>query len=307
MFGVVIQAPDARRSVEQVIQAERAGVPAVWAISGRGPDLMPAWAAAAVQTERVLLGTSIIRIWTRHPLGFALEALAIEQMAPGRLRLGIGTTGRGQAEHMYGARFDKPLTHLREYLITIRTLLHEGAVDFAGEYVTARAEIPRPVNTPIMAAAAGLRAFELCGELSDGAISWVAPRTYLVEQALPALRRGAEKAGRKTPPLIAHVPVAVHGDVRVARRLAREQLAGFAGSPHFTGTWAAAGYDVAAGYSDALLDDLLVYGTEAQVAAGLRRWLDAGLDEVMAQPLLDPNDLEGSIARAFAAVARAAS
>jgi alkanesulfonate monooxygenase SsuD/methylene tetrahydromethanopterin reductase-like flavin-dependent oxidoreductase (luciferase family) len=305
MIGVVIQAPDARSQVEQVKQAEAAGIPAVWAISGRGPDLIPAWAAAAVQTERILLGTSIVRTWTRHPIGFAMEALAIEQLAPGRFRLGIGTTARGQAEQMYGARFDKPLTHLREYLTTIRSLLHTGEVDFVGEYVTARTSIGRPVQTPVMAAAAGLRAFELCGEASDGAISWGAPRSYLVGQALPALRRGAERAGRTPPPIVAHVPIAVSDEAARARTLAREQLAGFASSPHFTGTWAAAGYDVAAGYSDRLLDDLLVWGNERQVADGLVRWIEAGMGEVLAQPLLDPEDITGSIARAFAAVARA--
>lgn len=306
MYGVVIQAPDAPSQVRQIVEAERAGVPAVWAISGRGPDLLPTWAAAAVQTERVLLGTSIVRTWTRHPIGFAQEALAIEQLAPGRFRLGIGPTGRAQAEQMYGARFDKPLTHLREYLIAIRGLLHDGAVDFAGEQVTARAQIAAPVQTPVMASAAGPRAFELCGELSDGAISWVAPRSYLVQQALPALQRGAEKAGRPVPPLIAHVPVVVSRDRESARRLAREQLAGFAGSPHFTGTWAAAGYDVPAGYSDALLDDLLVHGTEGEVAEGLRGWISAGMGEVLAQPMLDPADVSGSVSRAFSAVARAA-
>jgi F420-dependent oxidoreductase-like protein len=306
VIGVLIQAPDARRQVDQIIQAERAGVPAVWAISGRGPDLIPTWAAAAVQTDRVKLGTAIVRTWTRHPLGFALEALAMEQLAPGRFRLGIGTTGRAQAEQMYGARFDKPLTHLREYMTVIRTLLREGAVDFQGEFTVARTEIPSPVSTPVMCAAAGLRAFEMAGELSDGAISWVAPRSYLVEQALPSLRRGAEQAGRPPPPIIAHVPIAVTEDVEQARRLAREQLAGFANSIHFTRTWAAAGYDSSVGYSDALLDDLLVHGNEDRVAAGLRRWLDAGMGEVLAQPLLDPADRDRSIARALTAVARAA-
>jgi F420-dependent oxidoreductase-like protein len=305
MIGVVIQVPDARRAVEQVIEAERAGVPAVWAISGRGFDLLPAWAAAAVQTERVLLGTSIIRTWTRHPIGFAQEALALEQLAPGRFRLGIGPSSRAQAEQMYGARFDKPLTHLREYLVAIRTLLHEGRVDLAGEQVTARAELPAPARVPVLASAAGLRAFALCGELADGAITWVAPKSYLVEQALPALRRAAARVGRSAPPVVAHVPIAVTEDRGKARELARAQLAGFAGSPNFTGTWAAAGHDPAAGYTDALLDDLLVSGSSAQVAAGLRAWLAAGMGEVMAQPMIDPDDPTGSIARGFAAVAHA--
>ncbi|MFN8555952.1 MAG: LLM class flavin-dependent oxidoreductase [Dehalococcoidia bacterium] len=304
MIGVLIQAPDAALQVAQIVQAEQAGIPAVWAISGAGPDLLPTWAAAAVKTDRVLLGTSVVRTWTRHPLGFALEALAIEQLAPGRLRLGIGPTGRAQAEQMYGAHYRRPLTHLREYLTVIRTLLHEGGVDFVGEQVTARAQIGRPVSTPVLTAAAGLKAWELGGEASDGAISWVAPRRYLLEQALPALRRGAEKAGRPAPPIVAHVPFLLDPDRRVARDRAREQLAGFARSAHFTATWAAAGYDPTT-YSDTLLDDLLVSGNEEQVAAGLRGWQEAGIDEVLAHPLLDPADRDRSIARAFAAVARA--
>jgi alkanesulfonate monooxygenase SsuD/methylene tetrahydromethanopterin reductase-like flavin-dependent oxidoreductase (luciferase family) len=160
---------------------------------------------------------------------------------------------------------------------------------------------------PVLAAAAGLRAYELCGELSDGAISWVAPRTYLVQHALPALRRGAAKAGRPAPPIIAHVPVAVGMSAERAHALARVQLAGFARSPHFTGTWAAVGYDTKAGYTDALLDDLLVYGSAAQVGEGLRGWLAAGMGEILAQPIIDPDDPPGSIARAFQAIAAAST
>jgi SAM-dependent methyltransferase len=40
----------------------------------------------------------------------------------------------------------------------------------------------------------------------------------LVEQALPAFRRGVEQAGRPAPPLIAHVAIAVDQDVKAAER-----------------------------------------------------------------------------------------
>ena len=68
---------------------------------------------------------------------------------------------------------------------------------------------------------------------------------------------------------------------------------------------AAAGYDVTGGYTDELLDDLVVWGTEEQVTAGLQRWIEAGMGKVIAQPLHGP-DREASRAAAFAAVARAA-
>ena len=308
MIGALIQAAGAPQAVEQIVQAERAGVPTIWATSGGigGADLLVTWAAAAVQTSRVVLGTSIVRTWPRHPVALAEETLAIEQLAPRRFRLGLGPTGEAQAVQTYGANYRKPLTQVREYLIVLRSLLHGGEVDFVGEHVTARTRLRSPVPTPLMASAAGLRAFELCGEVSDGAISWVAPKSYLVKQALPALQRGAENAKRPAPPLIAHVPISVTGDRQAARALAREQLAPYARSAHFRGTWTRAGYDEAEGYSDALLDDLLVSGSEAEVAASLVGWIKDGMGEVLAHPLLDPNDREGSLARAFAAIARAA-
>jgi alkanesulfonate monooxygenase SsuD/methylene tetrahydromethanopterin reductase-like flavin-dependent oxidoreductase (luciferase family) len=308
VIGTLIQAASAPQAIEQIVQAERAGVPIVWATSGGigGADLLATWAAAAVQTSRVILGTSIVRTWPRHPVALAEETLAIEQLAPGRFRLGIGPTGEVQAVQTYGANYRKPLTQVREYLMVLRSLLYEGEVDFVGEHVTARARLRTQVRSPLMASAAGLRAFTLCGEVSDGAISWVAPKRYLVEQALPALRQGAVQAGRPVPPLIAHVPFAVNTDRQAARALAREQLAPYARSIHFRGTWTRAGYDDAEGYSDALLDDLLVSGSEVEVAAGLVGWIKDGMGEVLAHPLLDPNDRQGSLARGFAAIARAA-
>jgi alkanesulfonate monooxygenase SsuD/methylene tetrahydromethanopterin reductase-like flavin-dependent oxidoreductase (luciferase family) len=308
VIGALIQAAGAPQAVEQIVQAERAGVPAVWATSGGigGADLLTTWAAAAVRTSRVVLGTSIVRTWPRHPVALAEETLAIEQLATGRFRLGIGPAGEAQAVQTYGVNYRKPLTQVREYLTVLRSLLYDGEVDFVGEHVTARARLRASVRTPLMASAAGLRAFELCGEASDGAISWVAPRRYLVEQALPALRYGAERAGRPVPPLIAHVPMVVNVDRQAARGMAREQLAPYARSAHFRGTWTRAGYDESEGYSDALLDDLLISGSEAEVAAGLGDWIRDGMGEVLAHPLLDPNDRQGSLARAFAAIARAA-
>ncbi len=313
MYGVAIQAGTAREAVEQIAQAEAAGVQAAWATMGGagGVDMIPVYAAAAVRTERILLGTAIVHTWPRHPIVLAQEAMAIEQLAPGRFRLGIGPTSAALTQRMYGLDYRKPLTNLREYLTTVRQLLHEGSVDFEGEHVTVRGQLRTPASIPVMASALRPRSNELCGELSDGAISWMSPLRYLVDVALPAMARGAEGASRPTPPLVAHVPVAVTEDRAAARALARTQLAMYARVPNYQGMFAAAGYDVAEGYPDALLDDLVVSGSEAEVAAGLHRWRDAlggptAGAEVLAHPLLDPADREGSITRAFAAVGLAA-
>ena len=309
MFGVAIQASDARGAVAQAISAEAAGIESIWATmnGAGGADMLPVFAAIAVQTERVKMGTAILHTWPRHPVIYAQELLALDQLAPGRFRLGIGPTTEFFVTRLYGTAYHKPLTNLREYLLTLRTLLAEGRVEFEGVHVRSRGRISATAEVPVMASALRPKSYELCGELSDGAISWMSPLRYLLGTALPAMEAGAATAGRERPPLVAHVPIAVGVELETARSWAREQLAMYARVPNYQGMFSAAGYDVSDGYSDDLLDDLVVSGTVEEVAAGLHRWRDAGIDEVLAQPLVDREDRAGSVERSFAAVALATS
>jgi alkanesulfonate monooxygenase SsuD/methylene tetrahydromethanopterin reductase-like flavin-dependent oxidoreductase (luciferase family) len=174
----------------------------------------------------MLLGTAITQTFPRHPIAVVQQVQVLAQLAPGRFRLGLGTSGRAGMEQTYGVNFRDPLGHLREYLRIVKTLLHTGSVDFAGRYYQAHTRIAAPVEVPVMAAALGEKAYELCGAEADGAISWVCPGAYLRDVALPALHRGADSAGRPVPPLIAHAPVCVHDHLRrCGRRSASSSVA----------------------------------------------------------------------------------
>lgn len=310
MYSVLIQAPDARAAVDQIEAAEAAGVEAAWAISSGvgGADLVPVFTAALARTERIVLGTAILRTWTRHPICFADEVVALEQLFPGRFRLGIGQTGR-RAVTMYGANYAKPLTHVKEYVAAIKAYLAgevamtaggDGSGDGSGDgateganaaLVTANATNPNPCpQAPVILAAAGLKAFEAAGELADGALSWVAPLPYLRDRALPAMAAGAERADRPVPPLIAHVPVALTADPDRGRDLIRRNLASYAQAPFFKAQWALGGHDPEAGWTDELIDEVAICGDEGTVAAGLGRWLEEGMGEVYVQPMADPDD-----------------
>ena len=135
-FGVSIQALDAADAVQQIQQAEAAGIEAAWSTIGGagGDDPLPTFAAALVQTTRILLGTAIIQTWPRHPTVIAQETLALESLAPGRFRLGIGPAHVTNMERAFGVDFSAPLTNLREYLTVLRSLLHNGEVEFEGQH-----------------------------------------------------------------------------------------------------------------------------------------------------------------------------
>jgi len=306
--GVAIQATDARDFVAQVQQAEAAGVPVAWCTIGgaAGADTLTAYAAALATTSTIRVGTAIVPTWPRHPIVMASQAMTLEQLAPGRVRLGIGPSHEANMRNSYGADFHHPLTELREYLVVIRALSTTGAVDFVGEHVTAKTTWRQPVPFELLASALRPRSFEVCGQLADGAISWMCPRHYLVTQALPAIAGGAKRADRPAPPLIAHVPIMVSSDRAAVRDLARKQLGGYMTSPFYLAMFKEAGFPGAnEGYSDGMLDDLVVSGTEAEITERLRGYIVDGCGEILAHPLLEPDDRAGSIARAFGVVAAA--
>ena len=304
--GVAIQALSAPDFVTQVRQAEMSGIPVAWTTIGgaSGADPLTVFAAAFAATERIRLGTAIVPTWPRHPVIIAQQAQALAQLAPGRLRLGIGPSHEPGMTRGFGVRWHTPLTELREYLTVIRALTTEGTVDFEGRHVTARATLRDPQPLELLASALRPKSFEVCGELTDGAISWMCPASYLIREALPAIARGAAHAGRETPPLIAHVPIMVSEDREAVRALARRQLGNYANVPFYLAMFHAAGFPEAqAGYSDAMLDDLVVSGTEEQVVARLSEMVEAGCGEILAHPLIDAADRAGSIESAFRAVA----
>src|SRR5712691_11522383 len=207
MIGVTLQARGVTEGLETIKRAEAAGVDAVWLTSGGGGgDSLTVLGLAARETEKIKLGTSIVPTWPRHPIVIAQQTQVIAQLAPGRFRLGIGSSHQAGMERSYGVRWRRPRSQVRECVIVLRLLLGEGSVDFEGRFVTARAQMP-PVEVPVMISALREGSFRLAGELADGAISWVCPWPYLRDKALPAMKAAAQAAGRTVPPLIAHVPV----------------------------------------------------------------------------------------------------
>ncbi|MBI2965640.1 MAG: LLM class flavin-dependent oxidoreductase [Chloroflexi bacterium] len=213
------------------------------------------------------------------------QAQVVSRLAPDRFRLGIGPSHKPTIEAMFGYRFIAPLSHFREYVHIVRELLHTGAIDFEGKHYKAHARITSAMpELPVMASALRKTSFEFCGAETDGAISWVCPAEYLRDIALPAMKDGAGKAGRSTPPLIAHVPVCVHDNAAEARAAAREQLATYPRLPFYAQMFADAGFPEAvqsAQWSDRMIDAVVAHGDEATVAKRLEQLLGWGASEVL--------------------------
>jgi alkanesulfonate monooxygenase SsuD/methylene tetrahydromethanopterin reductase-like flavin-dependent oxidoreductase (luciferase family) len=156
-----------------------------------------------------------------------------------------------------------------------------------------------------MASALSAGAFRLCGEMADGAISWMCPWDYLKATAMPALREGASIAGRDAPPLVVHVPICLSTNRDEVRVAAQEQVGPYGTFPVYQAMFRAAGFpDTAEGFSDELIDALVAYGTEDEIVERLKQIRSEGAAEVMTHILFVGEDRAAYQDRAFNLMAR---
>src|SRR5947207_3265186 len=160
--GLVIEARDVATVITRIREAEHAGVQQVWMTQSVGMlDTLTLFAAAAAHTTHIRLGTSIVPIYPRHPLVMAQQAVTVNALAPGRLRLGVGTSHRHVMENMYGLSMSSPQAYLREYVEVMRQVLWEGRVDHQGKFFRVNTSFPRTARIPLLVSALGEKAFRL--------------------------------------------------------------------------------------------------------------------------------------------------
>ncbi|PZC47573.1 MAG: Flavin-dependent oxidoreductase, luciferase family [Chloroflexi bacterium] len=293
-IGVHLGFREANVMLERTRVADAAGLNMVWStVGGAAPDPLVVFGRAAGETT-IGFGTSIVPTYPRHPIVMASQALALEQLAPGRLRLGIGPSHKAVIEGMFGLGFERPLAHLREYVGILRALLHEGSVKVQGEQLSAQARIDAPAPVPILVAALRPRAYRLAGELSDGAISWMSPLPYLRDQAGPAIAAGARTGGRAAPPLIAHVPVVVSEDRESVRAAFASAFGNYQRMPFYEQMMLEAGLEDARGdvLTETMADALVISGDENAVAERVQGLPSFGVGELLAD-IVDTGETGG--------------
>jgi alkanesulfonate monooxygenase SsuD/methylene tetrahydromethanopterin reductase-like flavin-dependent oxidoreductase (luciferase family) len=178
-LGVGVQLPEVEREVRWpelraiARTAEHAGFDSIWVGdhllyryrdgSTRAPwEVWTTLAGLAEATDRVALGPLVASTAFHRPFMLAKLASTVDEISGGRLVLGLGAGWNDVEFAALGAPFDHRVSRFEEAFTIVRTLLAQGAIDFAGEYYTARdAEIlPRPVRPggpPLMVGSIGER------------------------------------------------------------------------------------------------------------------------------------------------------
>ena len=196
-------AHDLRDGLDYVKYAEEKGFDAVWQAESRlVRDAIVPMAAYAAVTDNIKIGSGVINNWTRNIGLLAATFLTLDDLAPNRIICGIGAWWDPLARNV-GIERKKPLTAMRETVITMKKLLNMERVTFHGEFVHVDGiELDvvhgrkEPRHVPVYIGATGDLMMEMTGEIADGVVlNYCVPPQYNFK-ALELLEKGAQRAGK---------------------------------------------------------------------------------------------------------------
>ena len=111
------------QALERVELADSLGYEAVYTTHTAGRDSLTVLAAYALSSERIMIGTGVVPIYTRTPATMAQTAATLDELSKGRMRLGLGVSHRPVVEAWHGQTIDRPVAEMREYVAILRAIL----------------------------------------------------------------------------------------------------------------------------------------------------------------------------------------
>lgn len=291
--------------VDMAVRAEELGYEAVWLPETWGRDAVTIMTSIAHATDEVLVGSSIMNVYSRSPALLAQTAATLHEVSDGRFRLGIGPSGPAVVEGWHGIDFGNPLRRTREYVDIVKKVLRGEELDYEGEYFDLsgfrlRCDAPDPAPR-VDVAAMGPKAVELAGRFGDGWHAILFTPDAMAER-IEDFERGTELGDndRREQDVTLSLTCCALSDGERARHLTAQHAAFYVGAmgTYYRDSLARQGYedeahDVAAKwtngdreaaidvFSDDMLDDFTAAGTPDRAREELAKFAAVdGVDNV---------------------------
>lgn len=234
-------------ATNEIVEMEKAGLDVVWVPEAYSFDGVSAMGYIAAKTERVIIASGILNIYSRTPALMAMTAAGIDALSEGRCMLGLGASGPQVIEGFHGVPYDAPMTRIREVVEICRMVWRrEEKLVYDGR----KYQIPLPEGEgtglgkplkiinhpyreeiPIALATLGEKSVEMTAEIAD---AWL-PAFYMAEGADAvwgdAIRRGNAKRDPGRPPLDIYAggAVAIGEGLEEHRNMSRPGIALYVG------------------------------------------------------------------------------
>jgi 5,10-methylenetetrahydromethanopterin reductase len=218
------------------IQAENNGFSNLWITDHFGNrNVYVTLAAAALYTKKITFGTGVTNPWMINPVITAQSIATLNELAPGRVVLGMGAGDKTTLEAV-GVEMNKPLAAVRESIEIFRKLTAGENVAYQGEiFKTAGAKFNFKTKNKIAVyvGAQGPKMLEMAGKIGDGVLvnaSHPSDISFAVQMA----SEGMKQAGKSIEDvdIAAYASFSVNEDPKKAVKAASPVVAFIvAGSP----------------------------------------------------------------------------
>lgn len=250
-------------------QAAADGFASYWVPQAFGLDTLTVLAVVGPKVPGIRIGTAVIPTYPRHPMVMAQQALTTNTVLEGRLSLGIGPSHKPVVEGSWGISFDRPIRHLKEYLLALDESLGQKP-RYRGETLSSYGDLglgdaPRP---KVLVSALGPQLLKLTGTLADGTITWMTGPNTLRDLTIPTITDAATAAGRPTE-VVAGFPVCVTDDVAGTRDRANRSFAMYGTLPSYRAMLDREGYEGPG--------DIAIIGDADTVTARIMELADLGV------------------------------
>lgn len=270
-----------------------AGLARLWMGQSLTFDTYHQFAYLAGRGFRIPTGTAVSVMPLRHPYEAAVQARSLALLSGRSVVIGLGPGSPEFVTSMRGSAYPSPLRASREYVSMVRALVNGETVRHAGDYHVLEGMLP-PVpsgHAEIGVGVGVLRAgmARLAGEVADAAITWLTPWAYIQDTLAPAMREGADNAGRPAPRIVSLAHFAVRRPGRDPKQIALAANRNHLSTSHYTAMLRSAGLkadpeDPVAG-AGALVDEgVFLTGTAGEIATQIVGHLRSGVDEVVLSP-----------------------
>jgi len=259
--------------IEQLRKARDDGFTMVWTPQlWREPDLLTVLALALHEVDGITVGTGVIPIQFRHPAVLAQQALTVNLISGGRLKLGIGMTHPMISDGMYGIAWDRHARRLNEFLDGLLPLLHGEEAKATGEITSTRLalDIPGATAPPVYMAALGPKMLDITARRMAGTVTWMTGPRTLADHVIPGLERSSQQSGQRAE-VVAGFPVCVTDDPDEARALAAQLFELYGAQPSYRAMLDKEGYEGPA--------DAAIIGDEVAVSEQLEAVAALGVEE----------------------------
>jgi 1,4-dihydroxy-2-naphthoate octaprenyltransferase len=309
----------ARGSVSDTVawatEASRRGLDSVWVHDSyfERDAVTYASALASQVPGRLRVALGAVNPFTRHPVLIAMTVSSLDEMAPGRISLGLGSALPLRLAQM-GIPYEpaSAVGRIEAAIDIIRSLWRGERVPPGATGVPPIEPMFAPVHrVPIYVAGYRTPMLELAGRKGDGYLARPLESLPSFRGMVPKIRRAAVAAGRpedavhvagylfalvdasrrealnraKREPFVIYM-LAIQTDVALTRAGFETEL-----RDRIFGLWRAESYHEAAELiPDEMLDAFLLCGRREDVAARMMAYHEAGMDLPVLQPVLQNED-----------------